>query len=59
MGDVFPWRQYLLNRQYPEDITEIWIESKALAASHKRAMSRPHYAIESFKDILPKLGDKK
>ena len=38
MNDVSPWRQYALNRAFPDDPTKVWSESKAALATHKKAM---------------------
>lgn len=66
MNDMTPWRQYVLNKMYPDDRTKVWTETKAAVAAHNRAMGYPHDriytntdAFKNFKDILPKSGDKK
>ena len=58
MNDISPWRQYMLNRMFPDDPTKIWTESKAAAALHNRAMGNPHQDLyKSPRDYLKDMAD--
>jgi hypothetical protein len=55
MNDVSPWRGELLNRQFPDDRTGQWSESKAAHAIHNQAMGNEHDKIYEIKDVMGEL----
>lgn len=58
LNAVSPWREAMLNVQFPNDRTGKWSETKAAIAFHNRAMGNPHdeiYISKEFTDQLKKL----